>query len=131
MTISIFENMKAFIVLVFLTFVAGYSKAQNLNLDSSITGIWKGTSICQVKNSPCHDEIVVYYITKVEGIDTFNISANKIVNGKEEEMGVIGCKLDRKNNRLLSTSYNSQWTFNFKDKDLDGTLFHKENLYRI
>src|SRR6478736_1695634 len=88
----------------------------NLFAQTTITGIWKGTSICQIKNSPCHDEIVVYYITKAQGTDTFSIAANKIVNGKEEEMGIIGFKLDRKKNRLLSTDYNSLWTLTFKDK---------------
>lgn len=121
--------MKAVIVSVFLTLLATSAKSQNL--ESTILGIWKGTSLCQVKNSPCHDETVVYYITQVQGVDTFNIAANKIVNGKEEEMGVIGCKLDRKNNRLLSNSYNGQWTFNFKGKTLDGTLYYKGDLYRI
>jgi len=106
-------------------------RAQNSPQDNSIIGTWKGTSICQVKNSPCHDEIVVYYISKVQGIDTFNIAANKIVNGKEEEMGTIGCKLDRNNNRLLSTSYNSLWTFNFKSDSLNGTLYARGDLYRI
>ena len=116
---------------LFLILVVSSARAQNTSLDSNIIGIWKGTSLCQIKNSPCHDEIVVYYISKVQGIDSFNISANKIVDGKEEEMGILGCKLDRKNNRLLSTSHNSLWTFNFKDKNLDGTLFYNEKLYRI
>lgn len=30
----------------------------------SFEGVWNGTSLCQVKNSPCHDEIVVYHISK-------------------------------------------------------------------
>lgn len=111
--------------------LSGSSIAQKTVSDSDILGVWKGTSICQIKNSPCHDEIVVYYISKVSGLDTFNIKANKIVNGKEEEMGDIGFKLDRKNNRLTSTAYNSLWTFNIKGKDLDGTLYHEGKLYRI
>lgn len=124
--------MKTFIVLVLLSSLVTYpARAQNTNLDSIVTGVWKGTSICQVKNSPCHDEIVVYYISKAPGLDTFNIAANKIVGGKEVEMGMLGCKLDRKNNRLRSTSYNSLWTFNFKGKDLDGTLYYGGSLYRI
>lgn len=123
--------MKAFIASVILALLSANAKAQHLNPGTSIIGIWKGTSLCQVKNSPCHDEIVVYHITQVEGVDTFNIAANKIVNDKEEEMGVIGCRLDRKNNKLLSTSYNGVWTFNFKGEALDGTLYYKGNLYRI
>lgn len=119
-------------ILCSLLFLAVHSsKAQNSSQDNSIVGIWKGTSICQIKNSPCHDEIVVYYISKVQGVDTFNIAANKIVNGKEEEMGNIGCKLDRNNSRLLSTAYNSLWTFNFKSDSLNGTLYFRGDLYRI
>jgi len=30
----------------------------------SIEGVWKGTSLCQIKDSPCHDETVVYHISK-------------------------------------------------------------------
>jgi hypothetical protein len=107
------------------------AKAQKASADSLLIGVWKGTSICQVKSSPCHDEVVVYYISKAQGIDTFTILANKIVNGIEEEMGTISCKFDKKNNQLISTSYNSLWTFNVKGKDLDGTLIYRGNLYRI
>ena len=123
--------MKALIFLLLPAFLTVHSARCQASLDSTIIGTWKGTSICQVKNSPCHDEIVVYYISKVPGKDTFSISASKIVNGKEEEMGILGFKLDRKNNRLLSTDYNSLWTLNFKGKEVGGTLYHKGNLYRI
>ena len=106
------------------------AKAQEAIQDSSITGVWKGTSICQIKNSPCHDENVVYYITKAAA-GKFNIDATKIVGGKEEDMGIIGCQLDRKNSRLLSSDYNSKWIFNFNGKNLNGILYHDGALYRI
>src|SRR5262245_44420145 len=106
------------------------AKGQKVSADSSIAGIWKGTSICQVKNSPCHDEVVVYYISKAQGIDTFNILANKIVNGKEEGMGTIPCKFDRKSNQLISTEY-GLWTFTLKGITIEGTLVVKGDLYRI
>ena len=123
-------NLKLILFLLFIL-AAETALSQNSSQDNSIIGIWKGTSICQVKNSPCHDEVVVYYISKVQGIDTFNIVANKIVNGKEEDMGTLGCKLDKANNRLLSNSYNSLWTFNFKSDSLNGTLYARGSLYRI
>ncbi len=110
----------------FLVIVFNSAKAQ-----TNLIGIWKGTSICQVKNSPCHDEIVVYHISKGEGIDSFNIQANKIVNGVEEDMGILQCKLERKRNQLISTSYKSLWTFNLKGKSMDGTLMVQGALYRI
>jgi hypothetical protein len=107
-------------------------KAQtNSGTDSFIIGTWKGTSICQVKNSPCHDEIVVYHISKVEGIDTFRITANKIVNGVEEDMGILECKLDRKRNQLISATNKATWTFNITGKSINGILMVQGNLYRI
>ena len=50
----------------------------------SFEGIWKGTSLCQIKNSPCHDEIVVYHISRDSTGKSYEVIANKIVNGKEE-----------------------------------------------
>ena len=97
--------------------------------DSAVIGVWKGTSICQVKNSACHDENVVYYISKGQGADTFDIRAVKIVNGKEVEMGTINCKLDRKGNQLISDSY-GLWTFTLKGDNMEGTLLYKGDLYR-
>ena len=115
---------------VLVAFVFGTASAQTTT-ENSITGVWKGVSLCQVPNSPCHDETVVYYISKVQGLDTFSIAANKIVAGKEEEMGPIGCKWEEKNKRLVSTAYNGQWTFNFRGNKLDGTLYYQGKLYRV
>jgi hypothetical protein len=117
-------------VLLFL-FAAVLAKAQPSSPDGTIPGTWKGISICQVKDSPCHDENVIYHISPIQGTDSFNIAANKVINGKEIEMGVIGCKLDRANHRLVSSAGNSVWTLNFKDKELDGNLVFNGTLYRI
>lgn len=97
-------------------------------LDSFI-GTWKGTSLCQVKNSPCHDEVVVYYITKTN-TDSCNINGNKIVNGAEDYMGTLPCKFDKKTNTLMSTAY-GLWNFKLEDGKLKGTLINKNSLYRI
>jgi len=106
------------------------SSAQKVSVDSTLIGVWKGTSICQIKNSPCHDENVVYHISKVHGIDTFKIVATKIVDGKEEEMGTLGFKFNKKTNQLISTDY-GLWTLNLKGNKLDGTLIVRGDLYRI
>lgn len=124
-------NMKTSFAILLCCFAFYVSEAQQSSTDSLLIGVWKGTSICQVKNSPCHDEVVVYHISKSRGIDTFTIVANKIVNGAEEEMGIIGFKFDKKNNQLVSNSYNSTWTFNLKGRQLDGTLMARGALYRI
>lgn len=61
----------------------------------SFEGVWKGTSLCQVKNSPCQDEIIVYHISKGSTGKSYDVIANKIVNGKEENMGTIPFYLRR------------------------------------
>ncbi|MER3465134.1 MAG: hypothetical protein C4329_12700 [Chitinophagaceae bacterium] len=60
------------------------------NVDvQNIVGIWKGTSICQVKSSPCHDEVVVYHIKASGKPNEFSMQMNKIVNGAEEDMATL------------------------------------------
>src|SRR3982751_3388951 len=54
-------------------------------------GTWRGTSLCLVHPSACRDEVVVYRITRVGTGDSLSIDARKMVNGQEEEMGVIAC----------------------------------------
>jgi len=98
---------------------------------SLIVGTWKGTSLCQVKNSPCHDEKVVYYITKADSVDRYIIQANKIVNNKEEEMGPLKVILNRKTNQLISTEYGNTWTFTIHGEKMPGSLVYRESLYRL
>jgi len=101
-----------------------------VNYDTLLIGVWKGSSICQIKNSPCHDETVVYYISKKAGIDTFYVNSYKVVNGIEEEMGILPFILDKKTHQLISTAY-GLWTFSIKQIKMEGTLISKDALYRI
>ncbi|MEP7375817.1 MAG: hypothetical protein ABI675_20640 [Chitinophagaceae bacterium] len=47
--------------------------------DTLLTGTWKGTSICQKKNSPCHDETVVYHISKKQASTLFILMQAKLL----------------------------------------------------
>jgi hypothetical protein len=98
-------------------------------VDTLLIGTWKGTSLCQIKNSPCHDENVVYHISKNAGVDTFYINASKIVNGLEEEMGILPFTYNSKTNQLISNAYGI-WTFNIEGGKLEGTLVSHNELYR-
>ena len=99
---------------------------------NSYVGTWKGTSICQVKNSPCHDEQVVYYITKTNVENGLEIKANKIVDGKEDFMGTIQFKYDPKSKDITSTSMpDAIWHLTKKENNLEGTLLQRNQLYRI
>jgi hypothetical protein len=53
-----------------------------------ISGTWEGTSLCQVKPSPCHDEHVIYRIKRTAGRH-YRIDAYKLVTGQEQFMGSI------------------------------------------
>lgn len=120
-------------ILMSLIFISGfyYGEAQTKKIDSMLVGSWRGTSICQVKNSPCHDETVVYHISKGKGMNDFVVQASKIVNGVEDDMGTIPFVYDEKKNALISSAYDSQWNFKLTNNKLDGTLISQGSLYRI
>jgi hypothetical protein len=99
----------------------------------SLEGIWKGTSLCQVKNSPCHDEIVVYHISKDSTGKSFEVVANKIVDGKEEYMGTISFTYNDTQKVFVSIDSvrNTRWEFKLTGNTIKGTLMYKDDLYRI
>jgi hypothetical protein len=106
------------------------------NTHDSIAGIWKGTSLCQVKNSPCHDETVVYHITKSTSANTYTVLANKIVNGTEEEMGTLDFEYDKAGQTFTCIMKDRQqresvWKFVIKVNHMSGTLIiNGGTLYR-
>ena len=102
-----------------------------------IEGIWKGTSLCQVKPSACHDEDVVYHISK-KSANLYTIQANKIVNGAEEDMGTFDSVVyDETKQTLRFTTKDQQgrksvWLFTINGMQMRGTLtINENNLFRI
>ena len=99
--------------------------------DSLIIGVWKGTSLCQVKTSPCHDETVVCHISKAGKPNEYNVLMNKIVNGAEEDMGTLLGRFNPKLKELTcSPQPNTIWKFYLSNKKLAGTLYYNRQLYR-
>jgi len=90
-------------------------------------GTWRGTSLCLVKPSPCHDEVVVYRITPVKGSDSLSMDALKIVNGKEEEMGVLSCAFAAQGASLTCPLRNGLWRFSVSRDSLVGELRLPDN----
>jgi hypothetical protein len=117
-----------------LQYLPGY--AQQTTADK-IEGIWKGTSLCQVRQSACHDEDVVYHISKIAA-NLYTIQANKIVNGEEEDMGTFDSVVyDQTKQTLRFTMKDQQgrsavWLFRVDGMQMHGTLMINENtLFRI
>src|SRR5215471_1202390 len=126
--------MKTFLYTMFmlsaiLQYLHGY--AQQTTADK-IEGIWKGTSLCQVKPSACHDENVVYHISK-KSATVYTIQASKIVNGAEDDMGTFDSVVYDKTKQTLRFTMkdqqgrNSVWLFRLDGMKMHGTLTMNEN----
>jgi hypothetical protein len=98
-----------------------------------IAGTWEGTSLCQVKPSPCHDEHALYRFTRGVG-QHYKLDGYKIVGGKELFMGAIDLTFDPALKRLQGTIHgnrgDSHIRLDLKANHLsgrmtlaDGTLF--------
>jgi hypothetical protein len=94
---------------------------------SNPVGVWRGTSLCRLRPSPCKDEIVVYRIARVNASDTLSVDARKIVNGQEEEMGVLGCHSAASGAQLTCTMPNGVWRFTIRGDSLVGELRLPDN----
>jgi hypothetical protein len=94
---------------------------------SNPVGVWRGKSLCRVRPSPCKDEIVVYRITRVNASDSLSIDARKIVNGQEEEMGVLGCRSAASGAQVTCTMPNGVWRFTIRGDSLVGELRLPDN----
>jgi len=101
--------------------------------DSLLIGTWKGTSICQVRPSPCNDEISVCHITKANKPSTYHIVMNKVINEKEEDMAVNDYSFDAPSKTLScwEDKYKITITLHVIDNRMEGTLVYQNKVYRI
>lgn len=90
-------------------------------------GVWRGSSTCLVRPSPCNDEMVVYRITRVHSSDSLSFDARKIVNGQEEEMGILGCRLLSPASQFVCTIPRGVWRFTVRGDSLVGELKLPDN----
>jgi hypothetical protein len=121
--------MKFLTVLIAISLTAHVSQAQK---NTSIEGTWTGTSICLLRNSPCHDEQVVYRIARIgadsAGVTPLRVTMTKIVNGKEEDMADLApCSFTNSTASLHCTMPPSarpgDWKFKAAGDNLDGGLW--------
>ena len=89
---------------------------------TDVAGDWTGESICTVKNSPCHDEQVIYHITEPDSAGNLKIQADKVVNGTPEDMGTIDCTYDKKASSIECKMKNWVWHFIVDGDKMQGTL---------
>jgi hypothetical protein len=114
------SNRFAYLAAIISCVLARHLSAQAARPDP--VGTWRGSSLCQVRPSACHDERVVYRITRTTARDSLAVDGRKIVNGAEMEMGVLGCRLDAPSARLTCQIPNGVWHFTIRGDSLVGEL---------
>ena len=117
----------AVVSIVLLTTLALSSKSVPIDDGSNLVGNWTGESICTGAFPACHDEKVVYQIPKApDHSGKVTITADKIVNGKSETMGILDFKYDGEKSTLVCefTRGNTHglWEFTVKGNAMEGTL---------
>lgn len=121
--------MKWVFIVTFLI-ISLFSRADN---DRDVVGDWEGESLCTIKDSPCHDEHVVYHLKRDEKDQAkLEMSANKIVNGEELYMGSLQCRYSATSEELnCHYKKDDRWDFKVSGDEMTGTLIIPENkLYR-
>lgn len=96
--------------------------AQKTN--ATLLGEWKGESLCTVKASACHDETVVYEITAPTGRREHLVwKADKIVDGKQVNMGSLDCKYDQEAHTMTcDVQGRGVWSLTVDGDLMTGTL---------
>src|SRR5690242_7399961 len=135
-TMSVMIRTAASCVILMATLAFTTASCQNKSPDSGQTdgiarllGDWSGESICVNKEKfpACNDEKVVYHITRVaDKPNTIHLSADKIVDGKPDNMGAFDFVYDPKKQSLTSEYKTDRvdilMEFTLKDDVLDGTM---------
>jgi hypothetical protein len=111
-----------FVALVAAGALTSRAPAQAATSASNTVGVWRGTTLCLVRPSPCKDEVVVYRITRLNASDSVSIDARKIVHAHEEEMGVLACRLATPGPSITCTMKNGVWRFTVRGDSLVGEL---------
>lgn len=114
-----------FLMLIMSTTAFGQKK-QSIE---EILGDWTGESKCVGNNPYCHDEVVVYHLTRSkEDAKKVNMAADKIVNGKPEFMGEFDMIFDGEKMTLTveftikRTGGKGVFLYKIDGDKMDGTL---------
>jgi hypothetical protein len=88
-----------------------------------IAGVWRGNSVCEVANSPCHNEVNVYRISEIAGRPGwFSVKGTKIVDGKEIVMGTGDWKYDQESHALTTEGPGGRFRLTISGNRIEGTL---------
>jgi hypothetical protein len=120
-------SKSARLIAVASLFVASSLPAATPEQRAALDGVWAGTSICTNVRPSCNDEKALYRLTSKPGGDNLvEVSAGKVVDGKEVVMGVVTFHADYERQTLMSelTNHGTRllWSFTWEGKRMTGTL---------
>ena len=101
--------------------------AATLDPRTALVGTWDGKSLCTPVRPACHDEHAVYHVTIPDKPGVVTMQMNKVVDGKEVEMGgTTEYNVNADATSLVSEyTYNGnhlRWNFTRKGNAMTGTL---------
>src|SRR6476661_7166250 len=111
-----------FVALVAVGVLTHRAPAQAAADTANPVGVWRGTSLCQVRPSSCNDEVVVFRITRGKTRDSVLVDGRKIVNAREEEMGLLACRFTAPGASFSCTIPSGVWRFTIRRDSLVGEL---------
>ena len=114
-------------LLLMLTCVTGVSAGKKRVAIADLVGDWSGTSLCQVKPSPCHDEQVVLRLSHPQQ-EKIRVQGDKIVDGKAVTMGVDDWSYDAISQALICDIPRGTWKLIVDGDEMNGTLITRDNV---
>ena len=106
--------------------IQGSAGAASSNI-ADLIGDWSGSSLCQVKQSACHDENVIFRFSHPHE-DKITVQADKIVDGKPVTMGVGEWTYDAAAHCLSWQIPRGTWKLVVEGNVMNGTLIVPENV---
>jgi hypothetical protein len=107
--------------------------------ESNLLGDWRGSSVCQVRESSCRDEASLYHVASIpEKPNWFSVKGDKIVEGRAITMGTVECHYDSARSDLTCDLPSGVLRFTVQGNKMegtmalpDGTLWRKLNLTKV
>ena len=99
--------------------------------DSGLAGNWQGELICTIKDSPCHNEHVIYRVEEPDSAGKLKIQMDKVVDGKPKLMGTVNCVFDKAASAVTCNTQRGVWKFTVAGQKMGGTFVLTDGrLYR-